>query len=88
MLRLAGLLAVVLLAATGCGGDEPDDTTGAPGAPLVVGVVDDAVREPGRGGEVMEQLAEAGFRAVRVTSTWDPGETAPAADELAALRRV
>jgi len=88
VLRLAGLLAVVLLAATGCGGDDPDDTTGAPGAPLVLGVVDDAVREPGRGGEVMEQLAEAGFRAVRVTSIWDPGETAPAAEELAALRRV
>jgi hypothetical protein len=84
--RLAALLAAVLLA--GCGGDDSDRTTGAPGEPLVVGVVDDAVREEGRGAEVMEQLAEAGFRAVRVSSIWDPGETAPAPDELAALRRV
>jgi hypothetical protein len=86
VLRVVSLAAVLLVA--GCGGDDPDRTTGAPGEPLVVGVVDDAVREPDRGAQVMEQLAEAGFRAVRVTSIWDPGETAPAADELAALRRV
>ena len=71
----------LLLAA--CSGDDSREEPA-----LVVGVVDDAVREEARGGEVMEQLAAAGFRAVRVTSIWDPGETAPAADEVAALRRA
>jgi hypothetical protein len=74
---LAG--AIALLAC--CGGGEDRSA-------IVVGVADDAVREPDRGDEVMAQLADAGFRAVRVTSIWDPGETAPAADELEALQRV
>jgi hypothetical protein len=80
VLRLAVCLGAVLLLG-GCGGDDSGDE-------LVVGVVDDAVREEGRGAEVMAELAAAGFRAVRITSIWDPGETAPAPDELAALRRV
>jgi hypothetical protein len=77
--------AAALFGVAGCGGGD-----GAPAADdgLVVGVADDAVREPDRGDTVMSQLADAGFRAVRITTIWDPGETAPAADELAALRRV
>jgi hypothetical protein len=70
---------IALLAGCGGGGDQQE---------FVVGVADDAVREPDRGNDVMAQLAEAGFRAVRVTSIWDPGETAPAADELDSLRGV
>ncbi len=87
MLRGAAWLVAVLLLG-GCGGGDAGGTTGAPGEALVVGVVDDAVREKGRGAEVMKQLADAGFRAVRVTSIWDPGETTPAPDEVATLRRV
>jgi hypothetical protein len=75
----AASLAVAAVLAAGCGGDDSG---------LVVGVADDAAREPDRGDQVMAQLAEAGFRAVRITSIWDPGEVEPAADELAALRRV
>jgi hypothetical protein len=75
--------AAALLALGGCGGsgDGGDDS-------FVVGVADDAVREADRGDTVMQQLADAGFRAVRITTIWDPGETEPAADELAALRSV
>jgi hypothetical protein len=91
VLRLAVWLAAAFLVA-GCAGDDDSErtesTTGTADDAFVVGVVDDAVREEGRGAQVMEQLADAGFRAVRVASFWDPGETEPAADELAALRRV
>jgi hypothetical protein len=75
--------AAALLVLGGCslpGGGDDDS--------LAVGVADDAVREPDRGDTVMQQLADAGFRAVRITTIWDPGETEPAADELDALRRV
>ena len=78
--------AAALLVLGGCGGDGDGNAGGTD--ELVVGVADDAVREPERGATVMQQLADAGFRAVRITSVWDPGETAPAADELAALRQV
>jgi hypothetical protein len=90
VLRLVSSLAAALVLA-GCGGDDSErteSTTGTADEAFVVGVVDDAVREEGRGAQVMEQLADAGFRAVRIASFWDPGETEPAADELAALRRV
>jgi hypothetical protein len=98
--RRAAASAVVALAAmvaNGCGGDgdtrtgtgtAPSQTTSEPKREFVVGVVDDAVREPDRGDEVMAQLADAGFAAVRITSIWDPGETAPQPDELQALQRV
>jgi hypothetical protein len=72
--------AAALFLLGGCGGDDSGG--------FVVGVADDAVREPERGATVMQQLADAGFRAVRITSIWDPGETGPAPDELAALRNV
>ena len=85
MRRLAPTVAAAaaLLVLGGCslpGGGDDDS--------LTVGVADDAVREPDRGDTVMQQLADAGFRAVRITTIWDPGETEPAADELDALRRV
>ena len=81
-LALTTAAAAALLVLGGCSLPGGDDDS------LVVGVADDAVREPDRGGTVMQQLADAGFRAVRITTIWDPGETEPAADELEALRRV
>ena len=73
---------MLVLVLEGCGG------SGSTQQPFVVGVVEDAVREPDRGPLVMRQLADAGFGAVRVTSIWSPGESEPAPDELAQLRRV
>ena len=85
MRRLAPSIAAAaaLLVLGGCSLPSGDDSD-----TLVVGVADDAVREPDRGDTVMQQLADAGFHAVRITTIWDPGETEPAADELDALRRV
>jgi len=45
--------------------------------------VDDAVRHPG---PTLVQLQEAGFGAVGITSFWQPGLTAPTAEELAVLK--
>lgn len=47
--------------------------------------MDDAVRHPG---PALEQLREAGFGAVGITSYWEPGLSAPTDDELAVLRDV
>ena len=60
------------------GGDSKRDN-------FVVGAVDDAVRQPG---PTLEQLRAAGFEAVGTTSYWQPGLTAPTAEELAVLRDV
>jgi hypothetical protein len=69
-------LAALALAIAGCGGDEQRDR------PLV-GAVDDAVRADVR---ALERLQEAGFRAVGVTSRWEPGLPAPSAAEIEVLR--
>ena len=50
-----------------------------------MGAVDDAVRHPG---PALDQLREAGFGAVGVTSFWQPGLSAPTPEELAVLRDV
>jgi hypothetical protein len=70
------VLTVLLIA--GCGGDSVQDS-------FVVGAVDDAVRHPG---PVLDQLHDAGFGAVGVTSFWQPGLSAPTPEELAVLRDV
>jgi hypothetical protein len=67
---------LLALALAGCGGDDD---------PFVVGAVDDAVRHPG---PVLGQLRDAGFEAVGITSYWEPGLTAPTAEELVVLRDV
>jgi hypothetical protein len=54
---------------------------------LAVGVVDDAARS-GDSAAFVGELTRSGFDALAVSSIWDPGETAPDADELAALRNV
>ena len=48
-----------------------------------MGAVDDAAR--GRG-PVLRQLGAAGFGALGITSYWDPGSSAPTAEELGVLR--
>jgi hypothetical protein len=75
--QVRALLLFVLLAASGCGGDES--------ARPAVGAVDDAVRsQPALVGE----LVDSGFGAIAVTSVWEPGLRAPRAEELGALRAV
>ena len=63
----------------------PKEATPPPGAPFVVGAVDDAARHPG---PVLGQLANVGFGALAITSYWDPGRARPAREELAILRDV
>jgi hypothetical protein len=60
------------------------------GPRLVVGAVEDDVRASSAV-EAETRMAEfrlLGYRAVRVTSYWRPGMTAPTADELQTLRLV
>ncbi len=64
--------------------DTDAELSTEPGA-FVVGAVDDAARHPG---PVLGQLAAAGFRAVGITSYWEPGLSAPTAEELGVLRDV
>jgi hypothetical protein len=75
-LRRALPLAVVALTLAGCGGNDE---------PFLVGAVDDGVRHPG---PALDQLDDAGFVAVGITSFWQPGLSAPTPEELAALRGV
>ena len=89
--------ALAALALAGCGGNDPEPAatssarTGAatteapPLEPFLVGAVDDAVRHDG---PALERLREAGFRAAGITSFWQPGLSAPTAEELATLRGV
>ena len=57
---------------------------------MVLGTADDVVRTPdlvsAKAQMTMRRLA--GFRSVRITSIWQPGLSAPTANELAALRIV
>lgn len=63
---------------------------GAGGAPPAVGAAEDVVRSPDlvTAKANMSLLRLAGFRAVRITSTWVPGATAPSAAELKILRNI
>jgi hypothetical protein len=73
-----GALALAALTLAGCGGGSDQE-------PFLVGAVDDAVRHPG---PVFDQLQEAGFGAVGITSYWQPGLSAPDPAEIAAIRGV
>ena len=67
---------------------QPKETQPKPPQPepgFLVGAVDDSVRHAG---PALEQLRAAGFRAVGITSYWQPGLTAPSEEELATLRDV
>jgi hypothetical protein len=76
--RAVTIAVLVALSLAGCGGDSAHDG-------FVVGAVDDAVRRPG---PALDQLREAGFGAVGVTSFWQPGLSAPTPEELRVLRDV
>ena len=62
----------------------------AAGPAMTLGVAEDAVRAPDlpTAEAKMAQLRLAGFTAVRVTTNWEPGLTAPTSDELRELRNV
>jgi hypothetical protein len=77
MARLVAIVAWALLVA-GCGSSDQRE--------LVVGVVDDAARA--QPGAFLDEVRASGFDAVAVTSIWEPGLSAPAADEDSALRGV
>jgi hypothetical protein len=76
---LAALLTLALAPAAQAGG---------PG--LALGVTEDVVRDasPTAAKAQMTLLRLAGFKAVRVSSTWAPGQNAPSATESAVLRNV
>jgi hypothetical protein len=59
----------------------------AGGPSLVLGATEDDVRQPtpAAAKAQMDLLRVAGFRAIRVTQVWRPGESAPTQDELAPL---
>jgi hypothetical protein len=81
MRLLLGLLATFVLVS--CGTSERDTT------PLAVGVVDDVVRaDPALAGRLLDELVRSGFDSLALTSIWEPGRSAPTADELATLRAV
>jgi hypothetical protein len=75
--HICALLAVTLVVA-GCG---------AGANTLAIGVVDDAARSGDSTG-FLDELTRSGFDALAVSSVWEPGETAPDADETSVLRRV
>jgi hypothetical protein len=88
-MRLLAVAAAVA-ALAGCGGnDEPvdrnDESPGGAEEPFLVGAVDDAVRHEG---PALEQLQAAGFGALGITSFWQPGLSAPPAEELDVLAGV
>jgi hypothetical protein len=61
---------------------------GGPG--MAIGAAEDAVRSasPAVAQEQMDMLAAAGFRAVRITQTWAPGETKVSAADLKILENI
>jgi hypothetical protein len=62
----------------------------AGGSSIALGVAEDAVRAPSlvESETSMGLLRLAGFRAVRITSTWEPGLTAPTEHEATVLANV
>jgi hypothetical protein len=62
----------------------------AGGPSLLVGATDDAVRQPTLAGAKaqMDLIRLAGFKGVRITQIWAPGQTAPSPDDTAVLENV
>jgi hypothetical protein len=67
-----------------------DESQTSPGHRLVVGTVDDALKQshPARAAELVRISREAGFDTVLVSSLWTPGSTSPSSAERLALRNV
>jgi hypothetical protein len=82
------LLRVAVAAAAGSLALAPAAAAGGPD--LTLGAAEDAVRSPDlvRAKASMSLLHLAGFRAVRVSSVWVGGQTAPSATELTTLQNV
>jgi hypothetical protein len=85
-LGLRAALAAALLTAAGL--LAPAAAEAGPG--MVVGAVDDGARSTSlvETETRMELLRVSGFRAVRITSFWNPGEQAPASNELTVLENA
>src|SRR6187402_3086499 len=85
-LGLRAALAAVLLTAAGL--LAPAAAEAGPG--MVVGAVEDDARATSlvEAETRMELLRVSGFRAVRITSYWNPGERAPATNELTVLENA
>ncbi len=62
----------------------------AGGPAMVIGATEDAVRSPSlvQAKAQMDLASLAGFRAVRITETWAPGDTAVSKTDTAILRNV
>ena len=62
----------------------------AGGPSMLLGAAEDAVRssQPAVAKAQMDLLARAGFRAVRITQTWAPGESAVSSNDAAILQNV
>ncbi len=88
-MKRAPLLCLLLLAAFVPGaGAVATVAQGGPG--MVVGTVDDIVKQdtPAAAKAKMDLLKAAGFDAVRISSIWAPGLTAPGAEEQRQLANV
>ncbi len=81
MSRFTALVATALLFA-------PAARAGGPG--MLLGATEDAVRsaKPAVAQTQMDLLAAAGFRAVRISQVWTPGDTAVSVGDAAILRNV
>jgi hypothetical protein len=79
LVTVAALLALALAPAAHAGGPS-----------LLLGATEDAVRSenPAVAQKQMDLLAAAGFRAVRVTQTWAPGQTAISSTDATILDNV
>jgi hypothetical protein len=68
----------------------PAASARAAGPELVLGATEDAVRAPtlAQAKAQMDLLVLAGFRAVRITQVWVPGESELSVDDLAVLENV
>jgi len=79
LITVAAALALTLPSAAHAGGPA-----------MLLGAAEDAVRSasPAVAQKQMDLLAQAGFRAVRITQVWTPGETHVSAADAAVLQNV
>ena len=82
-MRRALAIALALLALAGCGGGDDKRE-------FHVGVVEDSTRQPvaAAARDRVQEVKDAGFDAIRITSIWAPGQTEPERGELDVLRNV
>ena len=84
MFRGLALAALVLVLAAGCGGG------GGSNSDFLVGVVEDSTRQPDAAAakQRVQAVKDAGFDAIRITSSWTRGAREPTPAELRVLRNV